>query len=167
MAHRYDGRDERNRGEFSGGGYDYRRDGDLGGYYARDTHRDGYGDDYARDDPRAAGAGARGDFYTSTARPRGSVSFRGKGPKNWRRSDERILEDVNDRLTEHDGIDATHIEVAVENGEVTLSGTVDSRWTKRMAEDVAEHCAGVVDVHNRLKIERRDDEQTHVGKASE
>ena len=163
MAHRDDDRDERNRGA----AYDYRRDGDLGGYYARDTHREGYGDDYARDDPRAAGAGARGDFYTSTARSRQSVSFRGRGPKNWRRSDERIREDVNERLTEHDGIDATDIEVAVENGEVTLSGTVDSRWTKRMAEDVAAFCAGVVDVHNRLRIAERSDARSNVGKASE
>ena len=167
MAHRNDERDERNRRGLSGGGYDYPRDGDLGGYYARDTHREGYGDDYARDDPRAAGAGARGDFYTSTARPRQSVSFRGKGPKNWRRPDERIREEVNERLTEHDGIDATDIEVAVENGEVTLSGTVDSRWTKRMAEDVAAQCGGVTDVHNRLRIDQRDGAEVHVGKASE
>lgn len=29
-------------------------DADLGGYYARDTHRGGFGDNYARDDEKPA-----------------------------------------------------------------------------------------------------------------
>ena len=45
-----------------------------------------------------------------------------------------------------------------------MSGTVDSRRSKRLAEDIAESCAGVVDVHNRLTIA---DREMHIGKASE
>lgn len=76
----------------------------------------------------------------------------GKGPKGYRRSDERIREDVCDRLTEHPEIDAGEIEVSVKDGEVTLTGTADDRQAKRMAEDVAESVSGVKDVHNRLSM---------------
>lgn len=92
------------------------------------------------------------------------MSFRGRGPKNWRRSDERIRDEVNERLTHHDGVDATDIDVTVDNGEVTLNGHVGSRWEKRIAEDVAESVPGVHDVHNRLAIR---DREAHIGKASE
>jgi osmotically-inducible protein OsmY len=144
--------DERNRGEFSGGPFDTRHG--FGGYWARDTHR-GLGDDYARDGGWS-GAG-RADQYTRE-------SHRGRGPKNWRRSDERIREMVNERLTDADDVDATDIEVTVQDAEVTLAGLVTSRREKRMAEDIAWSCAGVHDVHNRLRV---GDRETHLGKASE
>lgn len=80
---------------------------------------------------------------------------RGRGPKGYRRSDERIREDINDRLTEDSWLDATHIEVAVEGGEVTLTGTVSSRQAKRRAEDLAERVSGVDDVQNNIKVNRR------------
>lgn len=76
---------------------------------------------------------------------------RGKGPKGYRRSDERIKEDINDRLSEG-YLDATDITVAVENGEATLSGTVNSRADKRRAEDIAEYVSGVSNVENRLRV---------------
>jgi hypothetical protein len=76
----------------------------------------------------------------------------GRGPKNYRRDDERIREDVCIRLTDHPEIDASEIEVRVDNGEVTLSGTVDSRPVKRMAEDAVCSVGGVRDVHNQLRV---------------
>jgi osmotically-inducible protein OsmY len=54
-------------------------------------------------------------------------------------------------LTQHGLIDASNIEVEVSQAEVTLHGQVDSRRTKRMAEDVAASVGGVKDVHNRLR----------------
>src|SRR5205814_2195175 len=54
-------------------------------------------------------------------------SFSGLGPKGYKRSDARINEDVNDRLTDDPWLDARQIAVVVSNCEVTLSGTVDSR----------------------------------------
>lgn len=81
-------------------------------------------------------------------------NFIGRGPKGYKRSDERIEEDVNEELMHHPGIDASEIEVKVENGEVTLSGTVDDRHTKRLAEDIAETCSGVIEVHNHLRLQR-------------
>ena len=197
-----DERDERNRGEFSGHA-------DFGGYYARDTHRGGMGDDYARDrgwsgggrhdqyarDDRWGGTGARGEWFSgrhgdasvgygpgqtrstygddglggSAAAYAGGdaltrrESFRGKGPKNWG-ADDRIRALINHRLTDHDGIDASDIDVAVSGGEVTLSGTAGSRWEKRLAEDIAWQCDGVHDVHNRLTVA---DREKQIGKASE
>jgi osmotically-inducible protein OsmY len=84
----------------------------------------------------------------------------GKGPKGYRRSDERIMEEVCDILWQHGDIDASEIIVRVENGEVTLEGMVDSRRTKRLAEDVIEHVSGIQDVHNRLRVQGQ---QRHMG----
>jgi hypothetical protein len=78
----------------------------------------------------------------------------GHGPQGYQRSDQRILDDINDRLMLHGRLDARNITTKVEKGEVTLSGTVSSRRAKRMAEDVAESVAGVVDIHDELKVTR-------------
>ena len=78
--------------------------------------------------------------------------YRGKGPKNYSRSDDRIKEDVNDRLSDDPFIDASEIDVSISNGEVTLTGTVDHRSTKRRAEDLAESVSGVKNVENRLRV---------------
>ena len=76
----------------------------------------------------------------------------GRGPRSYQRSDDRIEEDVNQALTDHPGVDATDIEVKVKHGEVTLTGTVENRRAKRMAEDAADSVRGVRDVHNRLRL---------------
>jgi osmotically-inducible protein OsmY len=139
-------RAERNRGEFSGHA-------NLGGNWARDPHanREGMGDDYARD--AGWSGGGRHDQYTR------DNDHRGRGPKNWT-ADERLRATVNHRLTEHEGIDASDMEVSVANGEVTLSGACRNRSEKRLAEDVTWDC-GVRDVHNRLIV------APMIGKASE
>lgn len=79
-------------------------------------------------------------------------AFAGRGPKGYRRADERIQDDVCERLTEDPEVDASEIEVQVQEGEVTLEGTVDSRRTKRRAEDVIESISGITEIHNRLRI---------------
>ncbi len=76
---------------------------------------------------------------------------RGKGPRGWQRRDQRIEEDINDLLTEDPYIDATEIEVRVNKGDVTLSGTVENRAMKRRVEDLAEDVSGVRNVENRLR----------------
>jgi osmotically-inducible protein OsmY len=79
--------------------------------------------------------------------------YRGKGPKNYSRSDERIREDVCDRLSEDPRVDASEIEVMVASGEVTLSGTVASREQRRRAEDDAESVSGVKHVQNNVRVQ--------------
>jgi len=78
--------------------------------------------------------------------------YRGKGPKGYTRSDERIKEDVNDSLSDDPQVDASDINVAVSSCEVTLTGTVKDRWQKRRAEDIAENVSGVKNVENRIKV---------------
>lgn len=82
--------------------------------------------------------------------------FAGRGPKGYQRSDDRIREDVCDRLTDDPDIDASDIEVAVNRGEVTLSGAVRTRDDKRRAEDAIERISGVREVHNTLRVSRSD-----------
>jgi osmotically-inducible protein OsmY len=76
----------------------------------------------------------------------------GRGPKGYRRSDDRIREDVSDRLTDDPYVDATEIEIVVADAEVTLTGSVDSRNARRRAEDLAERVSGVTHVQNNLRV---------------
>jgi hypothetical protein len=84
----------------------------------------------------------------------GQSTHSGKGPKGYSRSDDRIREDVCDRLTEDSQIDASEIDVKVSNCEVTLAGTVDSREAKRRAEDCAESISGVRNVQNNIRVQQ-------------
>jgi len=77
---------------------------------------------------------------------------RGKGPKSYRRSEERIKEDVCDRLTDDDMLDASGIDIEVNGDEVTLTGVVNNRMQKRRAEDLVESVSGVRNVENRLRV---------------
>jgi osmotically-inducible protein OsmY len=79
-------------------------------------------------------------------------SHKGRGPKNYTRSDERIKEDINDRLSDDPWVDASEIDVNVSSGEVTLTGTVNDRSDKRRAEDLAEAVSGVKNVENRIRV---------------
>jgi osmotically-inducible protein OsmY len=78
--------------------------------------------------------------------------FAGRGPRGYQRSDERIKEEVCERLSQHGQLDASDMDVSVSNGEVTLSGSVRERHDKRAAEDVAESVSGVREVHNQLRV---------------
>ena len=89
--------------------------------------------------------------------------FSGRGPKGWRRSDERIREDVNERLTMHPDIDATDIDVQVRECEVVLLGVVDDRHAKRLAEEIAEGISGVKDVNNQIRVRRTEDRSRDQG----
>jgi osmotically-inducible protein OsmY len=82
----------------------------------------------------------------------GEGGHAGKGPAGYQRSDARISEDVHDELTFDDQVDASQLTVKVEQGEVTLSGTVASREMKRRAEQLAERVRGVKDVHNQIRV---------------
>ena len=128
---------ERERGgEYGGGriGGGYDRERDFG--YDRAFDAEGYGDFN------------RGDYVGP------QQSFRGRGPKNYQRSDQRIHEDVCERLAEDERVDASDIEVNVSAGVVSLTGSVDDRYAKRRAEDIADSCSGVKDVQNQIRVNR-------------
>ena len=79
---------------------------------------------------------------------------RGKGPKNYQRSDERLKEMLCERLHDDPEIDASEVTVSVQGGKITLEGTVDSRRTKNAIEDVAEQL-GSQDVQNNLRVQKQ------------
>ena len=147
--------------EYGDGGYGWRSAresaGDARVAYGRDDRpapnyapyteygRQAYGGPYGRER-----FGAR--EWSSTEGWRVPGPHAGRGPRGYQRSDERIREELNDRLTAHGHIDATDIECRVVNGEVTLTGFVDSRAAKRAAEDIADDLYGVREVHNQLRV---------------
>lgn len=96
--------------------------------------------------------------------------FFGKGPKGYKRSDERIKEEACQALWRHSDIDASDVEVSVADGVATLSGTVPERQMKRMAESAIENLEGVDDVRNEIKVKRMDEtlaqSQTGAGSTS-
>jgi osmotically-inducible protein OsmY len=113
----------------------------------------------------ASYATTRAREWQSAERWRVPGPHAGRGPKGYQRSEERIREEVNDRLTAHGLVDATDVEVRIQNAEVTLMGFVDSRDAKRAAEDCAEDVPGVREVHNHLRIRSHADD-TGVGRTS-
>ena len=87
------------------------------------------------------------------------ASYRGLGPRGYVRSDQRIYEDICDRLTENPFIDASDIAVSVRDRTVTLAGSVDNMLALHQAEEIAREAAGVADLRNDLLVdgdERRD-----------
>jgi hypothetical protein len=91
-----------------------------------------------------------------TTRPAGlqAANYYGRGPKGYQRSDERIREDVCQRLSDNDEVDASDIEVTVRDREVTLEGSVETRRMKHLSEDLADSVPGVEDVHNRITVRK-------------
>lgn len=84
------------------------------------------------------------------------TDFTGYGPKNYKRTDDRIYEEVCDMLMRDKKVDATHIGVKVQNGVVYLSGKANSRQDKKHAELIVEHLPGVRDVRNELTVLKSD-----------
>jgi hypothetical protein len=174
-ANRRDFRPDREAEPQPGYGGNYGRQ-DFGSYDRVEGSQGGFGresDWGARSGGYAGGASSfgYGGGMTGPARARrgsgepygpgmGAASepgpFAGRGPKGYQRSDERIREEINDRLTDHPEIDATHIDVQVKDCEVTLAGSVADRRAKRLAEDLAEQVAGVRDVRVELRIQNRE-----------
>lgn len=135
----------------------------------QNRERPGYGNDrgtgYSRNDENSytqrigrEQTDWQGNYNRDT---QGEGSHRGKGPRGYERSQDRIREDVCERLTDDAMIDASEMDVRVENNEVVLSGVVHNREEKRRAEDLAEAVAGVRNVENRLRVEPRGGSDTN------
>ena len=76
------------------------------------------------------------------------------GPKGYQRSDERLREDISERLMEARHIDSSDVTVEVAGGKVVLEGTVPERRMKHAIEDLTDACPGVQDIENRIRVRR-------------
>ena len=142
------------------GGYDYERGYGDGGRGDRTDRTErfedagrGAGDFMRRAGQRVAdwfSGGSESRAYDD--RDRGDR--RGMGPQGYKRSDDKISEDAHERLTDDSWLDASSVSVSVSGGEVTLSGTVDSREAKHRAERLVEDISGVSHVQNNLRIQK-------------
>ena len=110
-----------------------------------------------RSRPRNHGSLAEDPFSTS-GQPHEQRRYR-TGPKGYTRSDDRIREDISERLMMADSIDSSEVTVSVQEGRVTLEGTVPTRSMKHAIEDLADYTAGVQDVDNRIRVERAERQQ--------
>jgi len=119
-------------------------------------HRD-YGHAGRQTDPESArwfgsdAHAARGGVLRQLAE---ELGFKRPGPWNYERSDERIREDVCERLWRDERLDVGDVSVDVKDGVVTLEGQVTDRRMKHAIEDIAAHCGGVQDVENRIRVNR-------------
>jgi hypothetical protein len=120
---------------------------DFGSNHAYDGRHPGHRH-FGRDEG-GSGHAVEGRRWTPSGYPGG---HRGVGPQGYVRSDERIREDVCERLTLHDAIDASRIDVGVADGVVTLGGDVPERYMKHLAEDAVVETSGVKDVENALRV---------------
>ena len=164
----YNSRTDRNYGAYgSYGGYGFPGYGGFSGFSSSGLYGGAGG--YREPAYRRERGGVRGQrdwwdrasdevmswFGDEDAARRREQDYRGRGPQNYTRSDERIREDVNDNLTDDWGVDASQTTTTVTNGEVTLDGTVPTRLQKRRAEDCAEDVSGVRHVQNNLRVQER------------
>ena len=149
---RYDERygEERSASRFPGRGWSghspggdrpgWRDDAGMGRAYS------GNYESLGRDEPRRFSEGG------GQALARG---YRGRGPKNYARSDQRIQEDISERLWDDDYVDASDVTVEVKDGEVTLRGNVEERRIRHRIEDIVDDCGGVKDIHNEIRVQPR------------
>lgn len=122
-------------------------------YEPRDDVRSLGANRFDRDDDRSSNRQFEGRFEADLKR---EGSFAGVAPIGFKRTDERLLELVAERLTEDHWIDASRITVDVSKGEVTVTGLVPDRETKYRVEEVIDRIFGVTDVVNRLKVSPED-----------
>jgi osmotically-inducible protein OsmY len=139
----FSGQDRYGQSGYGQGGYGQGAQGEYrGGNYWREPY--GEGQQYSSSGQYAG---------ESAGQPWAQGPHRGKGPKGYQRSDERLKELICERLRDDPQIDPSEVTVTVQSGKITLEGTVDSRQAKNAIEDIAEQF-GVEDVQNNLRVQR-------------
>ena len=115
-------------------------------------------------------ANSNREWVSGTGQPpyrRTGPSFAGRGPQGYKRSDDRIMEDINEEMTRDHDLDASDISVEAKDGEVVLTGTVSDRESKRRAEEIAESCSGVQNVQNQIRVKRENRSDSGRGSKSD
>jgi osmotically-inducible protein OsmY len=148
----YEQRGWDNQSDRNSSGRGYSSDGSGRQPHGQGSRSDGYRGSEDRGWGERAADEVKSWFGDGDAERRRDQDHRGRGPRNYQRSDTRIEEDINDRLSDDRYLDASDIEVSVADREVTLAGTVTSKIAKRRAEDCAESVSGVSHVQNNLRV---------------
>jgi hypothetical protein len=107
-------------------------------------------------DRRAFGDGATSGRHGLMDKLADKIGLKHTTPKNYRRSDERIHEDVCERLWDEPGVDVGEVSVKVKDGVATLEGTVPDRTMKHVIEDIVSAVFGVNELENRLRVSAHD-----------
>jgi len=102
-----------------------------------------------------SGYGSGSSSYGGQGQIERSTSAR-RGPKGWQRSDDRLKEDICERLDHSGDIDSSEVTVTVAEGKVVLDGTVSDRSMKYAMEDLVDNVPGVKDIDNRVRVSRDD-----------
>jgi osmotically-inducible protein OsmY len=93
---------------------------------------------------------AYGDSYDASL----ASDHAGKGPKGYKRSDDRIKDDIAGIFTRHHELDASEIEIEVRDGDVVLKGEVPLRTMRYLAENLAEDIYGVMNLDNQIRVQK-------------
>jgi BON domain len=137
------------------------------GYYGEGTSAfgGGFGEERWRGQPASYGRfgeaehgsrfyGGGSEYERGGQRPGLVRRLFGTGPKGYQRSDERLREDISERLMQAGNIDSSEVTVMVAGAKVTLEGTVPNRNMKHAIEDLVDACPGVQDIDNRIRVDR-------------
>ncbi|AEI67849.1 BON domain-containing protein [Corallococcus macrosporus] len=113
---------------------------------------DGYGTSPSRPDDHGMG---HGGYAGGRARPEGPMRGppRGRAPRGYQRSSERILTDLCDRLMQS-WVDAEDVDIRVRDGVVLLAGVVRSHDERHATEALARDVLGVKEVINDIRVYR-------------
>ena len=121
----------------------------FAGQYEKDPWRPEW-----RRDPPYREQESRGRRSAGAGYQRGLERRYPPGPKGYQRSDERLREDISERLMQARHLDSSDVTVEVAGAKVVLEGTVPERRMKHAIEDLTDACPGVQDIENRIRVGR-------------
>lgn len=115
------------------------------GNFGQGSRYSGYGQDFGQQ------SGGQGQYGYGS---QGGMGRDRQGVKGYTRSDERIKDDVCERLYNEGRIEVRDVSVEVTDGKVMLEGTVPNRHMKHQIEDIVDQCIGVKEVENHIRVSR-------------
>lgn len=81
-----------------------------------------------------------------------SRAYRGTALTGSDPEDRRIFDEVQGLLAEDTDLDAGEVDVSVENGRVTLEGSVGGRIARERVEELTDSVKGVREIENNLRV---------------
>ncbi len=82
--------------------------------------------------------------------------YTGSSQTDQETSDTRIKQIINIHLLNHEHINVRDIDVSVNDGEVTLTGTAEDEHIKRIVEETVASIPGVAKIYNQIEVKPSD-----------